>query len=417
MDKIYIEGGKPLEGKVVISGSKNAALPLMTLSLLTSENCSLKNVPNLMDVFTMNDLLLSLGVKIIRTKDVIKMKADNVVSMVADYDLVRKMRASVLVLGPLLARFGKAEVSLPGGCAIGSRPIDLHISALKKMGAEIDINDGYIKGIVPNGRLIGSDISLLKSSVGATENIIMAASIALGKTVLSNAAMEPEIDDLIEALNKMGAKIKRVQKNIIEVIGVDKLFGFEHTVMSDRIEAGTYAMASVITGGNIKLINADKNNLESVISFLRDIGSNVKVMDKEIIVKGPKKIKSVNLKTEVFPGFPTDLQAQAMALMAVSNDRSIIEESIFENRFMHVAELIRFGANIRIEGHKAIIEGIVNFKGAQVMATDLRASSSLILAGLRAKGQTILSRVYHLDRGYESLEKKFTSCGAKIKRI
>ena len=253
MDKIYIEGGKPLEGKVIISGSKNAALPLMTLSLLTSENCLLKNVPNLMDVFTMNDLLLSLGVKIIRTKDVIKMKADNVVSMVADYDLVRKMRASVLVLGPLLARFGKAEVSLPGGCAIGSRPVDLHISALKKMGAEIDINDGYIKGIVPNGRLIGSDINLLKSSVGATENIIMAASIALGKTVLSNAAMEPEIDDLIEALNKMGAKIKRVQKNIIEVIGVDKLFGFEHTVMSDRIEAGTYAMASVITGGNINL--------------------------------------------------------------------------------------------------------------------------------------------------------------------
>ena len=417
MDKISINGGQALEGNVNISGSKNASLPLMVLSLLTEESCFLDNIPNLIDVFTMKDLLKSLGVKIFSKKSVFTINAKNISSVKADYDLVRKMRASILVLGPLLARFGQAEVSLPGGCAIGSRPVDLHLYALKKMGAEIEIHDGYIKGMVPKGRLFGTEIDFKQQSVGATENIVMAASLAVGKTIIKNVAMEPEIDDVINALNKMGAKVRRLGNKDIEIKGVKSLGGFKHTVMPDRIEAGTYAMASVITGGKIKLINAEEKNLESVLNFLKKIGSLVYVEENHIIIEAPKIIKSINLKTEVFPGFPTDLQAQAMALMTVANGQSTIEENIFENRFMHVAELIRFGAKINIDGYKAYIKGGSKLKGAQVMATDLRASSSLILAGLRAEGETILSRVYHLDRGYERMEEKFSLCGANIKRI
>ena len=417
MDKIAILGGKVLEGTIKISGSKNAALPLLTSCLLTKEICKISNVPDLVDVFTMKELLVSLGVNITKKNSSFILEPNNNISTHADYELVRKMRASVLVLGPLLARFGEAEVSLPGGCAIGSRPIDIHISALIKMGARIDIKDGYIQAKVPEGRLVGADITFPKVSVGATENIIMAASLAKGKTIIRNAALEPEIDDLICALVKMGANINRLKSNTIEILGVNYLKGFVHNVMPDRIEAGTYAMAAVITSGKIKLLNAEEKYLKNVLSYLKKAGALIRTYSDSIEIEGPNKIKNVNIKTEVYPGFPTDLQAQAMAVMSIANGKSIIEESIFENRFMHIAELVRFGADIRIKGVKAYINGCDILNGAQVMATDLRASSSLVLAGLKAEGETIISRVYHLDRGYENLEQKLSLCGARIKRI
>ena len=417
MDKISILGGKTLEGIIPISGSKNASLPILASSLLTNEASSLSNVPNLLDVITMKDLLTSLGINITSNKKMLQLEPSNIISTHADYELVRKMRASVLVLGPLLTRYGEAEVSLPGGCAIGSRPVDIHINALKKMGTNIEIKDGYIKAKVINNKLIGADITFPIASVGATENIIMAASLAKGKTLLRNVALEPEVDDLIKVLNKMGAYIKRRNDNIIEINGVNNLKGFSHAVMPDRIEAGTYAMAAVITAGNIKLLNADKKYLKSVLLYLNKVGAKFEYDQDGIIVQGPKIINNVNIKTEVYPGFPTDLQAQAMALMVVAEGSSVIEESIFENRFMHIAELVRFGAIIKNIGFKAHIEGCNKLNAAQVMATDLRASSSLILAGLKAEGKTIINRVYHLDRGYEDLEKKLSNCGANIRRI
>tara|TARA_Y100001968_G_C19343414_1_gene710770 strand:+ start:69 stop:1322 length:1254 start_codon:yes stop_codon:yes gene_type:complete len=417
MDKISILGGKTLEGTITISGSKNATLPILASSLLTSEKSNLSNVPNLLDVITMKELLSSLGININANQKSLFLEPSNNISTHADYELVRKMRASVLVLGPLLARYGEAEVSLPGGCAIGSRPVDIHIDALKKMGANIEIKDGYIKAKVPNKRLIGADISFAKVSVGATENIIMAASLAKGKTIIRNAALEPEIDDLISVLNKMGANINRLDNNQIEVEGVNNLKGFFHSVMPDRIEAGTYAMAAVITGGKIQLLNAEKKYLTNVIKYLIKVGAKIQYNVDGILIEGPKIIKNTDIKTEVYPGFPTDLQAQAMALMTVAKGSSVIEESIFENRFMHIAELVRFGANIKISGFKAHIKGCKKLNGAQVMATDLRASSSLILAALKAEGETIINRVYHLDRGYENLEKKLSFCGANIRRI
>ena len=417
MDKISILGGKTLEGTITISGSKNATLPILASSLLTSEKSNLSNVPNLLDVITMKELLSSLGIKINANQKSLFLEPGNNISTHADYELVRQMRASVLVLGPLLARYGEAEVSLPGGCAIGSRPVDIHIDALKKMGANIEIKDGYIKAKVPNKRLIGADISFAKVSVGATENIIMAASLAKGKTIIRNAALEPEIDDLISVLNKMGANINRLDNNQIEVEGVNNLKGFSHSVMPDRIEAGTYAMAAVITGGQIQLLNAEKKYLINVIEYLIKVGAKIQYNVDGILIEGPKIIKNTDIKTEVYPGFPTDLQAQAMALMTVAKGSSVIEESIFENRFMHIAELVRFGANIKISGFKAHIKGCKKLNGAQVMATDLRASSSLILAALKAEGETIINRVYHLDRGYENLEKKLSFCGANIRRI
>ena len=417
MDKISILGGKTLEGTITISGSKNATLPILASSLLTSEKSNLSNVPNLLDVITMKELLSSLGIKINANQKSLFLEPGNNISTHADYELVRQMRASVLVLGPLLARYGEAEVSLPGGCAIGSRPVDIHIDALKKMGANIEIKDGYIKAKVPNKRLIGADISFAKVSVGATENIIMAASLAKGKTIIRNAALEPEIDDLISVLNKMGANINRLDNNQIEVEGVNNLKGFSHSVMPDRIEAGTYAMAAVITGGKIQLLNAEKKYLTNVIKYLIKVGAKIQYNVDGILIEGPKIIKNTDIKTEVYPGFPTDLQAQAMALMTVAKGSSVIEESIFENRFMHIAELVRFGANIKISGFKAHIKGCKKLNGAQVMATDLRASSSLILAALKAEGETIINRVYHLDRGYENLEKKLSICGANIRRF
>jgi len=417
MDKISIFGGKTLEGIIKISGSKNAALPLLVSSLLTNEMSEISNVPDLVDVSTMKELLISLGIKINTKNDLFNLEPTKNISTHADYELVRKMRASILVLGPLLARFGEAEVSLPGGCAIGSRPVDIHISALIKMGAKIDIQDGYIKAKVPGGRLQGADITFPIVSVGATENIIMAASLAKGKTIIRNAALEPEIDDLICALIKMGANIIRLNSNTIEVIGVNSLKGFVHSVMPDRIEAGTYAMAAVITSGKLKLINAEEKYLRYVLSYLKKAGALIKCDRNSIEIEGPKIIKSVNIKTEVYPGFPTDLQAQAMALMTIAKGNTIIEETIFENRFMHIAELVRFGADINVKGVKAYITGCNNLNGAQVMATDLRASSSLVLAGLKAEGETIINRVYHLDRGYEKLEQKLSLCGARIKRV
>ena len=417
MDKISILGGKTLEGIITISGSKNATLPILASSLLTNEKSNLSNVPNLLDVITMKELLSSLGINITANQKSLFLEPGNNISIHADYELVRKMRASVLVLGPLLARYGEAEVSLPGGCAIGSRPVDIHIDALKKMGANIVIKDGYIKAKVPNKRLIGADISFAKVSVGATENIIMASSLAKGKTIIRNAALEPEIDDLISVLNKMGAKINRLDNNQIEIEGVNNLKGFSHSVMPDRIEAGTYAMAAVITGGKIQLLNAEEKYLTNVIKYLIKVGAKIEYNVDGILIEGPKIIKNTDIKTEVYPGFPTDLQAQAMALMTVAKGSSVIEESIFENRFMHIAELVRFGANIKTSGFKAHIKGCNKLNGAQVMATDLRASSSLILAALKAEGETIINRVYHLDRGYENLEKKLSMCGANIRRV
>ena len=417
MDKISILGGKTLEGTITISGSKNAALPILVSSLLTREISNLDNVPNLLDITTMKELLISLGIKIVAEEKSLFLEPSNNISTHADYELVRKMRASVLVLGPLLARFGEAEVSLPGGCAIGSRPVDIHINALKKMGAKLEIKDGYIKASVPNKKLVGADITFPKVSVGATENIIMAACLAKGKTIIRNAALEPEIDDLITVLNKMGANVYRSDSNKIEVEGVISLKGFSHSVMPDRIEAGTYAMAAVITAGRIELLKAEEKYLKNVVKYLNRVGAKIESTNNGINIEGPKVINNIDMKTEVYPGFPTDLQAQAMALMSVAEGSSVIEESIFENRFMHIAELVRFGANIKNKGVKAHIVGCKALNGAQVMATDLRASSSLILAGLRAEGETIINRVYHLDRGYENLEKKLSMCGANIRRI
>lgn len=417
MDKISILGGKTLEGIISISGSKNASLPILAASLLTNEVSCLSNVPNLLDIATMKDLLSSLGINITSNNKILYLEPSNIISTHADYELVRKMRASVLVLGPLLARYGEAEVSLPGGCAIGSRPVDIHINALKKMGVKIEIKDGYIKAKVDKKKLVGADITFPIASVGATENIIMAASLAEGKTIIRNVALEPEIDDLIKVLNKMGSRINRLNGGKIEIEGVNNLKGFSHSVMPDRIEAGTYAMAAVITSGKIQLLNADEKYLKNVMQYLDKVGAKIEYNVDGIIIEGPKTIINVDVKTEVYPGFPTDLQAQAMALMVVANGSSVIEESIFENRFMHIAELVRFGAKIKNTGFKAYIDGQKKLNGAQVMATDLRASSSLILAGLKAEGETIINRVYHLDRGYEDLEKKLSNCGANIRRI
>ncbi|PPR28299.1 MAG: UDP-N-acetylglucosamine 1-carboxyvinyltransferase [Alphaproteobacteria bacterium MarineAlpha9_Bin1] len=417
MDQILIRGGNRLRGSIRISGSKNSALPIFVASLLTNDDCLLHNVPKLVDIITMKNLLISLGVKIRSEGRTCVLRLNKLDSFEANYESVRKMRASILVLGPLLSKFGKAEVSLPGGCAIGSRPIDLHIYALKKMGANIKIKDGYIKGTVSRSSLKGAKIKFPKVSVGATENTLLAASLADGETIIENAAMEPEIDDLINVLNKMGAVISRVKNNVIKIVGVEKLTGFEHKIMSDRIEAGTYAIATAITGGKVELLDAPVNNLDAVLEFLRKMGVKVKIFSQGIIVDSPKELNNVDLVTEVYPGFPTDLQAQAMALMTVTNGISKIEEKIFENRFMHVSELMRFGAKIDVKGSKAIIKGSNNLTGAQVMATDLRASSSLVLAALRAKGDTVINRVYHLDRGYEDMEKKLSRCGAQVRRV
>ena len=426
MDKIRIQGGNPLHGKVSIGGAKNAALPLMAASLLTSENLTLSNLPHLVDITTMVHLLAELGVHVSMEGDVpngghtgraLTLSGSEPKNNVAPYDLVRRMRASVLVLGPLLARWGEATVSLPGGCAIGTRPVDIHLSAFRALGAEIELNEGYIRASAPNG-LTGSNIVFPSVSVGATENVLMAATLANGETQISNAAREPEVGDLANCLVSMGAKIDGIGTDTLSVTGVSKLKGGSYEVIPDRIESGTYAVAAAITGGDVYLRGTRLDLLNSVIEILARAG--VEISQEGDLVRVRREnggLTGTDLMTEPFPGFPTDMQAQVMALLAIANGASMITETIFENRFMHVPELCRMGADINVHGSSAIVRGVPTLSGAQLMATDLRASVSLILAGLAAKGETYINRVYHLDRGYERVEEKLASCGAEIERV
>lgn len=417
MDQMLIRGGKPLHGKIKISGAKNAALPLLTACLLTDETLTLTNVPQLADIGTMASLLDQHGVSIGRTDHCFDLQAKTIASTTAPYELVRKMRASILVLGPLLARARQAKVSLPGGCAIGTRPVDLHVAALEQMGAEIQLADGYIHAAAPQG-LKGAEIIFPKVTVTGTENILMAATLAKGETVLINAAREPEVGDLARCLIAMGAEIEGVGTDRLRIRGKDRLHGASHPVIADRIEAGTFAMAAAITDGDLELIGARKESLVSAIRILEKAGVAIEeTADGLRVRRAAGQIAGVDVMTEPFPGFPTDLQAQFMALMCTAQGASMITETIFENRFMHVPELTRMGANITVHGSSAMVRGVARLKGAPVMATDLRASVSLAIAGLAAEGETVLNRIYHLDRGYEKLEEKLGACGAEIERV
>ena len=418
MQKLTIVGGKKLNGSINISGSKNATLPILAASILSKNKIIIQNIPLVKDVETMIDLLSLLGskVKLTKKKKKIEILNNNKLSTFVPYKLVKTMRAGVLVLGPLLARYNKAKVSLPGGCAIGSRPVDLHLGALKKMGVNFKIRDGYINAISKNG-LIGNKITFPKISVGATENAMMAACLAKGKTILNNCACEPEIKDLGRFLIKMGCKIKWLNKRKIEINGVKNLKTLTYRVMFDRIEAGTYMIASAVTDGRIKIKNINPKIIKNEILVLKKMGVIITIKSKEIIVRNSRCIKKINLKTSPYPGFPTDLQAQIMVLMCGANGISKITENIFENRFMHIPELNRMGAKIKIKGNQAIIQGKKKLNAAELMATDLRASVSLVLAALSSKSKTTINRVYHLDRGYENIEKKLSNCGARIKRI
>ncbi len=419
MDSILVTGNGPLSGQIPIAGAKNACLTLMPATLLSEEPLTLTNAPRLSDIKTMTALLQSLGAEVSALQDgqVIAMSSHSLTSHVADYDIVRKMRASNLVLGPLLARFGQAVVSLPGGCAIGARPMDLHVEGLEALGAEIELKDGYLHANAPGG-LKGAVHEMRFASVGATENIVMAATLAKGTTVLKNAAREPEIVDLVECLRKMGAQISGEGSSTIEVQGVDRLHGATHQVVTDRIELGTYMLAPAICGGEVELLGGRMRLVESFAAKLDAAGVSVAETDKGLkVTRKNGRVSSVDVVTEPFPGFPTDLQAQMMALMCTAEGTSVLEERIFENRFMHAPELVRMGANIEVHGGTATVTGVERLKGAPVMATDLRASVSLILAGLAAEGETVVSRVYHLDRGYEHVVRKLEGVGAKIERI
>jgi UDP-N-acetylglucosamine 1-carboxyvinyltransferase len=415
MDKIIVEGGRPLKGEVKISGAKNAALPILISSLLTDGWNTYANVPNLKDIQSAKELLLNLGAKIETEADTVRINAGGVINHEAPYDLVRKMRASILVLGPLVSRLKKARVSLPGGCAIGARPINLHLKGLARLGAGIELKHGYVEATA--NRLKGEDIYLDISTVTGTENLMMAAVLAEGTTVLNNAACEPEVVALADVLNKMGADIKGAGTSIISIKGVSTLHPVSVKIIPDRIEAGTFMVSAALTCGNITVLDCEPAHLEAVIDKLRLSGAEVIVKEQSVQVKGGSEISSVDVKTMPYPGFPTDMQAQFMVLMAVAGGSSMIAETIFENRFIHVSELKRMGADIKISGNTAIIAGVPSLYGAPVMATDLRASASLILAGLAAKGTTVISRVYHLDRGYENIEKKFSLLGADIRRV
>ena len=420
MDKLIINGQRSLYGDVYISGAKNAALPILIASLLTKEELYLKNVPNLFDIKTTEKLLTVMGVEIVKTNSQMKLIAKEIKDFNAPYDLVKTMRASILVLGPLLARFGSAKVSLPGGCAIGSRPVDIHIKGLEAMGAKIKIENGDIVASshnLPEHKLVGAQINMSQVTVTGTENLMMAASLAKGKTILKNSAREPEVIDLGKCLIKMGADIKGLGTDIITINGVDELYGAEHSIIFDRIEAGTYMVAAAMTSGELNCIGVESNMMTSVIDKLRETGVEVIESDNMVTVKSNGKLKSVDFETAPFPNFPTDMQAQFMALNAVADGTSKIEENIFENRFMHAQELIRMGADIQINQNTALIRGGKILEGANVMATDLRASASLVLAALAAKGTTVIDRIYHLDRGYENLEKKFNQIGAQIERV
>ena len=415
MDKLIIKGGSQISGSVNVHGSKNAALPIIVSSLLSDKSLKLLNVPNVVDVSNLITLLKNYGVKILHNKNIVNINPKKIKNLSADYDVVRKMRASILILGPLLSRFGEAKISLPGGCAIGTRPIDIHLTGLSKLGANFEIQNGFVVGNVKS-QLKGNKINLPFPSVGATENILMASVLAKGETKISNAAREPEIEDLSNCLIKMGAKIEGHGSKTIYVQGVTNLKKAQHKIISDRIVAGTYIIAALILNSNLEIKNFNTEYLKSLINVLKKMGANLKINNNSIkVLKGPK-LKSTNISTSPYPGFPTDLQAQLMTLMCLSNGKSKIKETIFENRFMHVPELNRLGAHITVEKDTATILGNQIFKGAQVMASDLRASISLVLAAMNANGQTTLNRVYHLDRGYENIEKTLGSLGVNIKR-
>jgi UDP-N-acetylglucosamine 1-carboxyvinyltransferase len=424
MDRIIIRGGKQLNGKIPISGAKNAALTLMPCALLTDEPLTLRNLPRLADVDSFGHLLNQLGVSTMvegaRTGEfgrVMTFRAANLCSTVAPYDIVRKMRASILVLGPLLARAGEATVSLPGGCAIGNRPIDLHLKALQALGAEIEIAAGYVKAMAPKNGLRGGTISFPTVSVGATENALMAAVLASGTSVIENAAREPEITDLAQCLIAMGAEIEGLRTDTLTIHGKDRLHGATYAVMPDRIEAGSYACAALITGGSIELAGAREDSMHAILSGLSDAGAHIDRSRTSITISSNGGIKPLSLSTAPFPAFPTDMQAQFMAMLTVAEGTSLLTETIFENRYMHVPELSRMGADIEVRGRSAVVRGVGGLVGAPVMATDLRASMSLVLAGLAARGETQVNRVYHLDRGYERLEEKLQAVGADIERV
>ena len=415
MDSLEITGGAPLCGEITISGAKNAALPLLALGLITDDRLTLKNVPALADTVLMEQLLRHHGIHVARTNETVSMTGPaNVFD--APYDLVRKMRASVLVLGPLLARYGVARVSLPGGCAIGTRPVDLHIRAMQALGAVVELADGYIQARAPAG-LVGNRIVFPMVSVGATENALMAAVLAKGQTELVNVAREPEIGDLVACLNAMGGRITGAGTDCLMIDGVDQLHGASHTVISDRIEAGTFAIAATMTGGDLMLKGTRARYLDALLAVLRDSGSSIIETDSTIHVIAKDRPRAVDITTDPFPGFPTDLQAQFMAMMCIADGSSRISETIFENRFMHVPELLRMGADIRVDGGTAIVRGCKTLSPAPVMATDLRASVSLVLAALTVPGTSRVSRIYHLDRGYSRLEDKLGKCGAVLRRI
>jgi UDP-N-acetylglucosamine 1-carboxyvinyltransferase len=422
MDKIRIKGGVPLQGVIPIGGAKNATLPLMAASLLTPQTLILENVPDLADIATMANLLVQHGVAIAIDRvgngsHVLQLSAEHITSTTAPYDLVRKMRASVLVLGPLLARCGRARVSLPGGCAIGPRPVDLHIKGLQRLGAEVELRQGYIEARAPKG-LKGAEIAFPTVSVGATENLLMAAALADGETLLINAAREPEITDLAECLLAMGARIDGIGTDRLRIVGVGRLHGTAHRIIPDRIETGTYIMAAAATDGEVRLTGTRIDLVAALVRILEGAGVEVSATADGLGVRRRgAALEGVDIMTEPYPGFPTDLQAQAMALMATASGASMITETIFENRFMHVPELARMGANINVHGASALVRGVPALMAAPVMATDLRASVSLVVAGLVAAGETVINRVYHLDRGYERLEEKLARCGARIERV
>jgi len=416
VDKLIIKGGNRLKGEVTVSGSKNASLPICIAAILAPGASTITNVPGLRDINTTAKLLESLGAGIDRQGNSMRIDAASINTVEATYDLVKTMRASVLVLGPLLARFGRARVSLPGGCAIGARPIDQHLKGLKALGAEIRLEHGYVEAVAKKG-LQGARINFDISTVGGTEHLMMAAAVAKGVTVLENAAREPEISDLADYLNRMGAKVEGAGTDTIRIQGVQELTSADYEVMPDRIEAGTFMCAAAITGGDVKINGMKLEHLDALTFKLMDAGAEITNRNGVVRVKGPRRPLAVNIKTRPYPGFATDMQAQFMALMTVADGASVISENIFENRFMHVSELQRFGADITIEGNTATVKGVKKLSGAPVMATDLRASACLVLAGLAAEGSTEIQRIYHLDRGYEQIETKLAGLGAEIKRV
>jgi len=416
MKKLEVFGAAKLKGQIIISGSKNASLPILAATLLSDKKIFLTNLPKVKDIETMILLLKSLGSSIDYNKKILTINNKKQTKTFATYSLVKTMRAGILVLGPLLAKFGKAKVSLPGGCAIGTRPVDIHLQALSKLGVKYKIVQGYVYANAPKG-LVGTNIKFPKISVGATENLIIASCLAKGETILSNCAIEPEIKDLVNFLINLGCNIRWTAKRTIKIKGVSDISEAKYKIMPDRIEAGTYLIAAALTEGSLKIVGINPKIISTEIDILKKVGAKIIQKRNEVLIQGSKKIKSINIKTSPYPGFPTDLQAQMMVLLCKANKRSYIKEEIFENRFMHVAELNRMGAKISINGNKATIEGNIKFEAAELMATDLRASVSLILASLASKGKSIINRIYHLDRGYESIEKKLKKVGAKIRRV